>query len=96
MSLIATVEQDAEAALSAIQNFIDKDVWPYLKAFLTVFSPLEAKALLQDIIGAVPVANTSGIGAAASQVGSEILPQTKDNAETAIQQVLASPPALGQ
>jgi hypothetical protein len=103
MSLLKNLENDAaagaedvvddtETAIEAVGEYIDDTVWPELKQFLLLFTPLEAKSLLGDILGAIPTAGTSGVPAAAVQVTTEIGAQTIQNAQTAAGQ-LVDPPA---
>jgi len=93
MGLLTTaiddIEIDAETAFKAIEQFIDDTVWPDLKTFLSVFDPLEAKALLADLIGAIPTAETGNLPGAAIQVATQIGPQTVANAKVALAAVTA-------
>lgn len=58
-------------------------------SFWTAFAPAEAKSLSGDVPGAVETALDSGVGAAATQVGSEVLSQTETNAAAAAGNALA-------
>ena len=80
----------AEKSWDAIKEIFVDDIEPELKAFLTIFDPLEAKALLQDLLSAVPVALTGNVEAAAVEVSTEIGVQTIANAKTAVGSVLAA------
>ena len=93
MSIFTVIETDLEAGMVKVEAFVKADVVPLLEKFFTIFTPLEAKTILTDVINAVPTATTSGVGAAAGVVGAELGQQSLANAEIAAEQTIATAPA---